>query len=113
MKKFLVTTVALGMLAWAGSASANLITNGDFEDNGGSLDGWDVTTGIDIAQAGAITDIQGMNGHYALFGLRTSSDNSTLRQDFEVQGIDELTVSFDWAFDVVDWDETADDTFLS
>lgn len=35
----------LALVAFAGSASANMITNGGFDDNGGSLDGW--TQGVE------------------------------------------------------------------
>jgi hypothetical protein len=112
MKNVLATTVTIGLLAFAGSAMGNLISNGNFEENGGSLNNWTHNATVTLQQAGVIADIQGMDGHYALLGGETTTATSRLRQDFDIEGIDELTISFDWAFDIVDWSRQ-DDIFMS
>ena len=100
----------MGLSATA-NVSANLITNGDFET--GDLSGWQTNGDVRVAQAGVIANIQGMDNNYALLGFGITDGNSTLRQDFEVTGADEITISFDWAFDYWDNSASADDTFLS
>ena len=115
MKKLLmfICTVTL-FFAVIGNAYATLITNGYFDDG---LDGWtysgDVTIGNTNDQGGKFASAQGMVGNYALLGLDTTDGKSTLRQDFDVTGLNSLTLSFNWAFDYWDNSCTADDTFLS
>jgi len=100
-------TLVFGMV---GVVGATLITNGDFEDG---LNGWTTHGNVQIVDAGPFAAAQGMVGNYALLGKRTTDGKSTLRQDFEVIGLDELTISFNWAFDYWDNSASADDTFLS
>ena len=92
MKKFLMflcaVTLVFGMV---GSASANLLTNGDFEM--GNLTGWHTNGEVQVVDAGPFAAAQGMDNYYALLGWGTTTINSTLRQDFEVTGFDELTIS--------------------
>jgi len=116
MKKLMILASAfLLVFGVVGTASANLITNGDFET--GTFDGWrtkgDVTIGDTNDTLGWFAEAQGMDGYYALLGLNTTDEKSTLRQNFDVTGIDSLTISFDWAFDYWDNSSSADDIFLS
>lgn len=94
-----------------GTASATLLTNGDFET--GDLTGWITHGDVRIATGGPFASAQGMDGYYALLGLRTTDGKSTLRQDVDVSGLDSLAISFDWAFDYWDNSASAQDTFLS
>ena len=111
LKSAILAVAGVGLLA--GSALATpieLISNGDFD---AGLSSWVTHGDVSVANAGPFASAQGMNGNYALLGLHTTSGNSTLRQDFDVTGIDEITVSFNWAFDYWDNSYSADDTFLS
>ena len=115
MKKFLVFLAAILLVfGVVGSVNANLITNGDFEDG---LNGWTTNGDVQIGDTndsfGWFASAQGMVDHYALLGLGVTDEKSTLRQDFDVTGLDKLTISFNWAFDYWDNSATAEDTFLS
>jgi hypothetical protein len=115
MEKILLVVTVL-IFGLVGSASANLIENGDFND--GFAD-WTTNGDVRIADAdtndigGLLASAQGMVGKYALLGLGTSEGTSTLQQDFAITGINEVTISFNWAFDYWDFSFTADDTFLA
>lgn len=119
MKKKSIALFVISALAFAANASAfNLITNGDFET--GDLTGWSTNNNnasangnVQVIQAGPFANAQGMDNYYALLGLGTTDGTSRLRQDFDVTGVNEITVSFDWAFDYWDNATNADDTFLS
>lgn len=118
MKKILMllSTVILifGMLD---TASANLITNGDFET--GDLTGWTHSESVDVVNfstsslPGWLANAQGMNGNFALLGGGTSSGDSFLRQNFTVSGATSITLAFDYAFDYFDLNSSADDTFIA
>ena len=115
MKKFLTFLCAVTLvLGLVGTASANLITNGDFNAD---LNGWTTNGDVRIANTAGISGpfaiAQGMDGKYALLGLKNTDGKSTLRQDFDVTGLDKLAISFNWAFDYWDNSASADDTFLS
>jgi hypothetical protein len=92
------------------NAHANLIVNGDFNSG---LDSWNSSNNVQVVQAGPFAAIQGMDAKYALMGFGTSSTTSTLWQGFDVTGLDQLTISFNWAFDYVDWSSSYNDAFLS
>jgi hypothetical protein len=91
------------------NAHANLILNGDF---GSGLNNWD-SSNVYAVQAGPFASIQGMDGAYALMGFGTTDTTSTLWQVFDVTGLDQLTISFNWAFDHVDWSSNYNDALLS
>jgi hypothetical protein len=116
MKKFLVV---LSTILWgfgiSGVAQANLIQNGNFNSN---LTGWTTNGDVQIANTGfpilgGFASAQGMDGNYALLGLWTTNETSTLRQDIEITGIDKLIVSFNWAFDYLDSSNNNEDEFIS
>ena len=112
MKKILIVLCAMMMiLGLIGTANANLITNGDFET--GDLTGWSTKGDVSVADAGVFATWQGMDNYFALLGFDTTDGTSQLRQDFDVTGYTEFTISFDWAFDYWDNSYSADDTFLS
>ena len=119
MKNKLITLFsALALTTTVNVSAANLITNGNFET--GDLTGWQTNNNntsqngnVQVTQAGPFASAQGMDNYYALLGAGTSDGTSRLRQDFDVTGTNEITVSFDWAFDYWDNSASADDTFLS
>jgi hypothetical protein len=92
------------------NAHANLIVNGDFNSG---LDSWDSSGNVQVVHAGPFATIQGMDGSYALLGFGTTGTDSTLLQEFDVTGLDQITISFNWAFDYVDWSSKYNDAFLS
>lgn len=114
MKKLIATT-CVAFLACFGTANANLISNGDFET--GNFSGWDRKGDVRIWNTsnlgGGLAALQGMDNYFALLGAGISEGNSTLRQDFEIVGLSQIEITFDWAFDYWDNSRTAEDTFLS
>ena len=112
MKKLLMFLCAITLIfGMVGSASANLLTNGDFET--GDLTGWETKGDVSVVVANCLADVQGMDNNFALLGLGTSDGKSQLRQDFDVTGFNELTISFNWAVNYWDSSSSANDTFLS
>ena len=122
MKKFLlITSVFLLVLGIAAGASANVITNGDFET--GDLTGWTYGGNVGVVDlndgtlSGAIldfiADIQGMEDNFALFGDGTSEGLGYIYQGISVSGVSQIEISFDYAFDFFDWANSKDDTFVS
>jgi len=122
MKKFLVFLCPILLVfGMVGSVSANLITNGDFET--GDLTGWVSVGAVQVVDfndgtlTGEILDfiasIQGMDDNFALFGEGITSGASYIYQGFSVSGVDQIEISFDYAFDFFDWSSRKDDTFLS
>lgn len=113
MKNVCLVVVFCCTLVAASAARANLIVNGDFEANGGSLDGWTIVGDVQAVPAGSIANLQGMSGNFALLGLGITDGISALAQSFTVSGLNSLQISFDWAFDFWDNSPGADDNFLS
>lgn len=115
MKNTILTSVVLaiaGVGLLAGSATANLIENGDFET--GDLTGWTTAVGdVDVVSAGPFASAQGMDGNYALLGWNITDGKTRLGQEFDITGADQITVSFDWAIDYWDNSWSADDTFMA
>ncbi len=111
MKKFYLCLVSI-ILAFvvAGSASANLITNGNFDDG---LAGWTSEGDVRVVNADPFASIQGMDGNYALLGVSLTNDISSLNQTFDISGGTSFTVSFNWAFDFFDGSWDGNDTFIA
>ncbi len=114
MKKFYLCLVSI-ILAFivAGSASANLITNGNFEHEQDGLTGWTTTGDVRVTNAGPFASLQGMDGHYALLGFPLTVGTSSLNQSVTVSGGTSVTVSFNWAFDTFDLNSNENDTFIA
>lgn len=103
MKTKLIIAICLGSLIWVGSATANLITNGDFET--GDLTGWSKQRDVKVVQIGdpgsIFTTDEGMDGNFA--GLSFGNKKKgVLWQDFDVSGLSKIEISFDWVFDFSD-----------
>jgi hypothetical protein len=115
MKRFIapIFLAFLFVFSGTGAASANLITNGDFEDATDHMAGWTTSGDVQTAYAGLIAGIQGMDGYYALLGWNTSGGTSAVQQSFSVAGLDYLTISFNWAFDYFDYATSTNDSFIS
>ena len=105
----------------AGGASAFLIENGTFQDpidfkgwiTSGDVRIGDPTTG-DPTTPISPWDQQGMDDRFALLGFDTfPNGTSTLAQTFISPSTDNLTVRFNWAFDIIDLDLFNEDRFLS
>lgn len=104
MKMKLLSTVSLVLLVWVGTANANLITNGDFEES--TFGAWQVRNEVSLVDTSDPTSLfnetHGMNGQYAFLGGATGVSNNRLWQDFDVTGLSELHISFDWVMNYVD-----------
>ena len=119
MKKMISILMAMLLLfSIAGVANAvQLVNNGDFES--GNLNNWNATGDVEVRNANDCNiwdwaaDYQGMEDNYAALGLNTSSGTSGLSQSFTVSGAQSITVSFDYAFDSIDIDSCAEDSFVS
>lgn len=109
MKKIILSLLVLSV-CFISNARANLIVNGNFNSG---LDSWNLSGNVSSVSAGPFASIQGMDGNYALMGFLTTSTDSILWQEFDVTGLDELTISFNWAFDFVDLSKNYNDAFLS
>ena len=107
-------TLVFGMV---GSASASLITNGDFET--GDLTGWTSSGAVSVVNPTTpslpdwLASVQGMDDNFALLGWGTGSGDSVLSQDFTVSGATSITLAFNYAFDFIDVNPSDDDTFLA
>ena len=113
MKKFLMFLCAVMLVfGMVGTANANLITNGDFEDLGGSLSDWNTAGDVELAHSSSVGALSGMTDHYAILGKDSSNQTSTLWQGFTTSA-KSLTISFDWAFAGIDMEAHAEDTFIS
>lgn len=113
MKKRTVGLISgFWLLSIVSMANANLIDNGDFEQNGGSLEEWNYSGSVTVAEGG-ILGLQGMTDNYALLGGWDTGGTQKLSQEFSVSSIQEITISFDWAFDSIDYSHFNDDTFLA
>jgi len=102
MNRLLIGVVSLVLTGMAISASANLLTNSDFEPSTDPLNNWTIAQGsvsVGNVSSGPFGTLGGMNGSYALLGYTdTTENNSQLYQTFNVNGIDKLLISFDWAY---------------
>ena len=113
-KSLLVVLLILGVTSFA---SANLITNGDFET--GDLTGWTATGSVQVVNPATpslpawAADVQGMDGYFALLGWGTGAGTSSLNQNFTVSNATSITLSFNYAFDFADANPSKDDTFLA
>jgi len=110
--KLIILSIIMFVFCLTGMASANLILNGDFET--GDLSFWTSSGDVRAAESIDFTDFQGMDGWFALLGFNwPDNDYSVLEQSFDVTGLDEITISFNWAFDFYDINKYNDDTFLA
>jgi hypothetical protein len=109
-KHMVVAVMLAAVVSLPAVCGASLIANGNFNDG---LTGWQTAGDVRIGSAGLVSGIQGMSGNFALLGWNVTAGTSTLWQSFDVTGLDEVTVSFNWAFDYWDNSKTADDTFLA
>jgi hypothetical protein len=101
MKMTIISVLCAANLLWINTASANLISNGDFET--GDFGAWK-TSGDDvvITNEGPFSAAEGMDGYYAGIGLDEGSTINRIWQDFDVSGYNSVQVSFDWVFDFND-----------
>jgi len=107
-KKNIIRTCVLSILSifLVSSASANLITNGDFSSG---LSGWNTRGDVTVGTAGP-----GMDGDFALIGFDDGpAANNRLWQNFDVSGLNQIQVSFDWFFEYLDNESNRNDVFLS
>ncbi len=113
MTRYRLLFIGLILACWSATAMATpieLIENGDFEQG---WQGWHSYGDVHVVPAGPVANSLGMEGNYALFGAFSSQGLASLWQTFSIQGIDQLTVSFDWTFPYIDLSANRDDTFLS
>jgi len=115
MKKFLsVLLVAMMVCTMTGNAHANLITNGNFSNG---FTEWTTSGDVTLSNnplVSAIGALQGMTGYFAVLGLNKSAGESILTSNtFTVTGTNQLTISFNYAFDYIDWDLVKSDEFIS
>lgn len=110
MKTNIIKTLCIVSIFWAGSATASLLTNGDFET--GNLNGWKYNGDVTVQSSGNIFDSsQGMDRFFA--GLSFGNvKRGRLWQNFDVSGYSTIKVSFDWVFDFSDQADK-DDVFVS
>lgn len=111
MKRILITFfVLVCVLGVAGTPQANLIKNGDFETE--SLAPWIAIGSVVVEDADYDgTKDYGMDGHYAKFGFE--NDTGVLIQQFDVAGLSQLEISFDWYFAYLDRATLTDDRFAA
>lgn len=120
MKKLMVLASAF-LMVFAVVSSASALNNGDFEDG---LAGWNSVGSVAVVDfndgshpSGPIADfiasVQGMDNNFALLGAHTTGGTAGIYQDWSVSGLTQLEISFDWAFDFVDWSRRKDDVFLA
>ncbi len=113
MKKLSTVFIVLLLLfGIVGGASANLIKNGDFE-TGNLGEYWTSSGAVEVVNLGELSSLQGMDNYFVILGLNTTSGESALSQSFTVQDMDQVTISFDWAFDFYDKNWKSDDIFIS
>lgn len=110
MKTNLITAICAAGILWAGSATATLISNGDFET--GAFGAWRSSGEVSIVPSGHVFGaVEGMDGLFAgiSFGYTTPGK---LWQKFDTSGYNKVKVTFDWAFDFTD-QATKNDVFVS
>lgn len=115
MRKFLSVLIVVMMVCMmTGNAHANLITNGDFSNG---LTGWTTSGDVTLSNNPLVSTIgalEGMTGNFAVLGLNKTTGTSSLTSNaFTVTGADQLTISFNYAFDYIDWDLVNSDEFIS
>lgn len=98
----LLATVSLVLSIWVGTANANLITNGDFEDS--TLGPWHTRSDVNLVDttSGLFDSSHGMNGQYVQLGGDLTGGNDRLWQNFDVTGLSALHISFDWVLQYTD-----------
>lgn len=112
MKMKIITAVCIATLFWAGSATAMLISNGDFET--GDLSGWKTSGDVRVASAGSVfSTAEGMDGSFAGIGFDNGPVQSRLWQNFDVSGYTKVSISFNWAFNFYDASNSNNDVFVS
>ena len=92
----------------ASSASATLITNGDFSRG---LRGWKSDGDVTKAKGRGVPK---MDGKFARIGFTDDEyPKSRLWQNFDVSGINKIQISFDWFFAYLDDTKKPKDVFAS
>ncbi len=105
--------VILILVCWTTTALATpveLIENGNFDQG---LQGWSTFGDARVKSAGPYASYLGMEDNYALLGGTGWNGLTALWQPFSIQGLDQITLSFDWAFPYIDITPFQEDTFLS
>lgn len=104
MKKLFSVAICAAVIGWAGSASANLIVNGDFSNG---LSSW-VGPGVQIQNVG------GDYGSAARLNTSSGSGEETLSQYFNIPvATDKLAISFDYMFSGTDSSYSYSDYFTA
>jgi hypothetical protein len=109
MKTNLVLLVVICLSAWLAGAQGNLIVNGGFEDNGGSLNGW-TSYGLAYNSVHVASNPNAFDGqYYALFSYGGGSLSQTINtmsgvyyaltfSAIELQGTNNISISVDDSF---------------
>jgi hypothetical protein len=111
MKMTIISALCAASLLWISTASANLISNGDFET--GKFGAWKHSGDVSVTNGGPFSAAEGMDGYYAALGLKTEVDTNRLWQNFDVSGFNMVQISFDWAFEFIDAATGVNDVFIS
>lgn len=105
MKKgFLLCVASIAIFSTIGSVEASMISNGDFE--AGIFTAWNTEGDVRIPPSNVTyNDPYGMVDNYAYMGKDNIYGNSKLWQEFSIDGVDTINISFNWIFRSFHYDE--------